>query len=280
MGGMDIYVTKKDSAGEWGEPLNLGYPINTENDENSLTVSADGRLGYFASDREGGLGGLDLYTFELPEHARPERVTYMKGRVYDVDTKVPLSARFELIDLETKEVVAESFSDKESGEFLICVPANHDYALNVSKSKYLFFSEGFQLKESPDKLEPFMKDVPLIPIKVGVSVVLKNVFFDTDKYDLKPRSIAELSKLVEFLNKNESIKIEISGHTDSQGDAGSNKTLSNNRAIAVKDFLVNNGIVTIRLSAAGYGEEKPVATNDTEEGRAENRRTEFKVVGM
>ncbi|MBC8486108.1 MAG: PD40 domain-containing protein [Bacteroidetes bacterium] len=278
MGGLDIYVSKKDSTGKWGKPVNLGYPINTYKDENSILISADGELAMFASDREGGFGGLDLYGFELYEEVRPEKVTYIKGIVFDNETGKKLEARFELIDLATGNIAVTSFSNKGTGEFLVCLPANHDYALNVSKEGYLFYSENFNLSGENPSTDPVLKDVPLKPLKAGEKVILKNIFFETDKYNLKKSSEIELQKLIELLNKNPEIKIEIGGHTDNVGTTEYNFELSQNRAKAVYDYLVKNKIDSDMLTYKGYGESQPVDTNDTEEGRANNRRTEFKVV--
>jgi len=278
MGGLDIYVSKKDSTGKWGKPVNLGYPINTYKDENSILISADGELAMFASDREGGFGGLDLYGFKLYEEVRPEKVTYIKGVVFDDETGKKLEARFELIDLATGDITVTSFSNKGTGEFLVCLPANHDYALNVSKEGYLFYSENFNLSGENPSTDPVLKDVPLKPLKAGEKVILKNIFFETDKYDLKESSEIELQKLIELLNKNPEIKIEIGGHTDNVGKTDYNLELSQNRAKAVYDYLVKNKIDSDMLTYKGYGESQPVDTNDTEEGRANNRRTEFKVV--
>ena len=277
MGGLDIYMSRKDAKGVWSTPVNLGYPINTFNDENSLLVSADGNLAYFASDREGGHGGLDLYQFEMPEYAKPIKVNYLKGIVYDEAIKKPLEAHFELIDLETGEVVVSSYADKTTGEYLVSLPIDKEYALNVSSDDYLFFSENFLLTEgTADK--PFNKDVPLQKIEVDKTVVLKNVFFDTDKFDLKAKSKVELDKLVSFLTKNKTVKIELGGHTDNVGSAKSNQVLSENRAKSVNDYLVEKGVDVARLTIKGYGDTKPIADNTTEQGRAENRRTEFKII--
>lgn len=277
MGGLDIFMSKKDENGEWGTPVNLGYPINTFNDENSLTVGADGNIAYFASDREGGFGGLDLYQFELPEKMKPEPVNYLKGKVYDVISKVPLEARFELIDLETGKRAVVSHSDGATGEFLVSLPINKEYALNATAKGYLFYSENFVLKEGGIH-NPYKKDAPMKKIEVGKSVVLKNVFFETDKYDLNPKSKVELNKLVSFLEKNPTIKIELGGHTDNVGSAKANQILSNNRAKSVYEYLVAQGVAANRLTTKGYGDTKPIASNETEQGRAENRRTEFKII--
>lgn len=277
MGGLDIFVSRLQADGSWGKPENLGYPINTNSDENSLLVAADGKLAFFASDREGGYGDLDLYSFVLPEAARPIPVTYAKGEVFDKLSFKQLEARFELIDLETGELVVESYSDATTGEFLVTLPVNRDYALNVSRPNYLFYSENFSLKGVKEG-EPFFLKVPLQKIQAGSSVVLNNVFFDTDKFELKPQSRIELMKLVEFMEVNPRIRIELGGHTDNVGSDDANLALSQKRAASVVEFLVQNGVAADRLSSKGYGESKPLADNSTEAGRAQNRRTEFKVL--
>lgn len=278
MGGLDIYMSKRQPDGEWGEAINLGYPINTYNDENSLLVGPDGKVAYFASNRAGGLGGLDLYQFDLYKEAQPVMITYVKGKVYDSRTKKMLSAKFELIDLETAKTVIESESNTGNGEFLVCLPVNKNYALNVSKNDYLFYSENFSLKNTGNISKPFLMDVPLQPIDTGMTVELKNIFFETGKYDLKSESKAELQKLISFLNINKTLQIEISGHTDDVGDKKSNQLLSQNRAKTVYDFLISNSIAPERLSYMGYGDTKPKVENTSLENRAKNRRTEFKVM--
>lgn len=277
MGGLDIFMVKKDSSGKWGNPTNLGYPINTHKNENSLLVSADGTTAFFASDREEGYGELDLYSFDLPQEFAPDKVSYFAGKIYDSKTKKPLAAKFELIDLNNGETVVESFSSQLSGEFFVSLPAGKDYALNASKEGYLFYSENFKLKENDSK-DAVKKDVPLQPIEVGEKIILKNIFFETAKYNLKSSSKIELNKLSEFLKSNTTIAIEISGHTDNVGDDSANKALSLNRAKSVYSYLVNEGIPAERLTWVGYGEEQAIADNSTEDGRAKNRRTEFKII--
>lgn len=278
-GGLDIFMTKKSDDGSWSTPLNLGYPINTENDENSLMVNARGNIGYFASDRAGGYGGLDLYSFELPADKRPETVTFMKGRVFDAATKKPLLAKFELLDLKTGKTIIESYSNGGNGEFLVCLPSGSDYALNASRDGYLFYSDNFSLSDSA-RAKPVVKDVPLIPIAEGARVVLNNIFFETNKYDLKAESRVELEKLRQFLKTNGGVKIEIGGHTDNTGSREINVALSNNRAKAVFDYLVNAGVDASRLSYKGYADEQAIASNESSLGRAKNRRTEFRITGI
>lgn len=278
MGGKDIYYSRKNKDGEWTKPINIGYPINTFADEINLLVNAKGDLAYFSSDKPGGFGKYDLYSFELYQKARPQMVSYMKGKVYDAETLRKLDAKFELLNLETGEIVAQSKANPVSGEFLVCLPVGKSYALNVSKDGYLFYSENIALEGIHSEIKPFIKDVPLKPIKVGEIVVLRNIFFETDKFELKNESKVELNKLIDLLKLNKSLKIEISGHTDNVGNEKYNLTLSENRAKTVYEYLSNNGILKTRLTFKGYGWSKPIENNDTENGRANNRRTEFKVI--
>ncbi|HAL64158.1 MAG TPA: hypothetical protein DCP10_01140 [Bacteroidales bacterium] len=280
MGGLDIFVSRKDSSGQWSTPTNMGYPINTFHDENSLMVSADGKLGYFATDRPGGYGKLDLYSFEIPLELRPRIITYFKGTVFDEADGKKLSAKFELIDLVTGQTIIQSESDPVDGSFLVALPSGKRYALNVSHPDYLFYSDHFDLESNHDYEHPFLKDIPMLAIKVGESVVLRNVFFATDSYELMPESQAELDRLANLLLKNPNMQIEIAGHTDNQGNDYYNFELSIKRAKAVYDYLLNKRIEPQRLTYKGYGETQPVDTNDTPEGRAKNRRTEFKIIHL
>lgn len=280
MGGLDIFMSRRQADGSWGKAVNLGYPINTFKDENSLLVDPSGKLAYFASNRDGGFGSLDIYQFEMPEDIRPEKLTYVKGKVYNARTKEPLEAKFELFDLETQQNVTESYSDK-AGQFLVTLTNNKNYIVNVARDGFLFYSDNFSLKgKQTDFDKPFLLDIPLQPIDTGSTVELKNVFFDVDKWELKPESKAELDKLIFFLSKNSNVKIELGGHTDNSGKKDWNKTLSTNRAKSVYDYLITNGKIPVaRLSYKGYAETRPKAANDTPENKAKNRRTEFKVTG-
>jgi outer membrane protein OmpA-like peptidoglycan-associated protein/tetratricopeptide (TPR) repeat protein len=278
MGGYDLFYSRLDTTGQWSEPVNLGYPINSYSDELILVVNARGNLAYFSSDKLGGAGKEDIYSFELYPEARPELVTYLRGRVYDSKSRRPLEARFELIDLMTGKTVVNSFSEKSLGEFLVTLPAGRDYALHVSRKDYLFYSENFTLSGVHSSDKPFHKDIPLQPIETGEIVVLNNIFFETDRSELLPRSMVELDKLLSLLIHNPHLKIEIRGHTDNVGSEDYNLKLSDSRAKVVNDYLLAKGIDRDRITYKGYGELLPVAGNDTEEGRGLNRRTEFKVV--
>ncbi|HWY38124.1 MAG TPA: OmpA family protein [Bacteroidia bacterium] len=279
LGGLDIYMSKKQADGSWGPAINLGYPINTFNDENSLLVDPSGKIAYFASDREGGFGGLDLYGFELPADVRPNPITYVKGKVFDANTKEPLESNVELIDLEIQKTVVKSFSNS-NGEFLTVLTADKNYLVNVNREGYLFYSDNFSLKNSKaDFDKPFILEIPLQPIDTGISIELKNIFFDVDKFDLKPESKAECEKLVSFLKQNPKLRIEISGHTDSDGNKKANQVLSQNRAKAVFDYAVAAGIAAQRLTFKGYGDSRPKVPNTSPENKAMNRRTEIKITG-
>ena len=278
MGGLDIFVSKKQADGTWGKAVNLGYPINTFTDENSLLVDSNGKLAYYASEREGGFGGLDIYQFELPESVRPEKITYVKGLTYNAKTKVPVDASFELIDLETQQSVTSAYSNS-AGEFLVTLTSNHNYLVNVSKPGCLFYSDNFSLKDKvADYNKPYQLQIPLQPIDTGI-IELKNIFFDVNKWDLKAESKAELQKIIAFLKANPTLKVEFSGHTDNSGDKVFNKTLSNNRAKAIYDYVIEKGAIpAANLSYKGYGDTKPKAPNDSPENKAKNRRTELKVL--
>ena len=276
-GGLDIYVSRKQADGSWGKALNLGHPINSGADENSLLVSADGKVAYFASDRTGGFGDLDLYGFELYPEARPLPVSYIRGKVYDKTTKAPVEADVQLYDVADGKLATGAYSDPKTGEFLVCLPSGRTYALNAGAEGYLFFSQNYDVAAGNPK-EPITLDVPLSPLTAGSTIALRNIFFNTASYELLPASNAELDKLVLLLKNNPALRIELGGHTDNVGADAANLLLSDNRAKAVRDFVVAKGIDGARITAKGYGETVPVATNDTEEGRAANRRTEVKVL--
>ncbi len=275
LGGLDIYISRRLEDGRWGVPVNLGYPINTCENENSLVVSADGKKAYFASSRKEGYGDLDLYVFDLYKEAQPILTSFVKAKVIDEVTTLPLSARFEIIDVETGKIVVSNVTDKIKGEFLACLPAGKNYLLNVSKEGYLFYSDNFDCTKATDTQKAFTVTASLKKITPGATVVLNNIFFDIDKFDLKSESYPELQKLISFLSTNPTIKIEIGGHTDNTGDKLKNQKLSENRALSVLNYLVLKGIDKGRLSFRGYGDSQPLADNNTEEGRASNRRTAF-----
>ena len=277
-GASDFFVTKKLPSEEWGRPENLGFPINGPGDEIGIIITADGRTAYFASDKAEGFGGMDIYSFETDDSYKPNYVTYVKGRVYDSDSKTSLKANLQLIDVETGKIYTTLSSDAR-GEFLVTLPAGKDFALEAMKEGYLFHSLHFSLKDVKQG-EPFNVSVPLQKIREGQTIVLNNVFYESNLYTLKNTSQAELNILVELMTKNATLKIEIGGHTDNTGTEANNKTLSENRAKSVFDYLKAKGIMEERISYKGYASSKPVSENTSEAGKAKNRRTEVLVIGI
>jgi len=277
-GGNDLFYVRKGPGGTWSKPVNLGYPINTIHDEGTIFITADGKTAYYASDRSDSRGGLDIYHFELREDIRPYKTLWVKGQVFDKKTTKGLPSSVELIDLAGNQLITKVQTD-ETGNYLITLPVGKDYAFNVNRRGYLFYSDQFLLgTRTPDST--YEKNIPLQPIETNASIVLNNIFFDVNKYELKPASKTELDKLVELLQENPTLKIEISGHTDNAGTPADNLSLSNNRAKAVVQYLSEKNISTGRMTAKGYGETRPIADNHTEEGRARNRRTEMRVLSQ
>lgn len=277
-GDEDIFFAKKGPNNVWSKPVNLGYPINTIDREGTLFITPDGKTAYYASDRSDSKGGLDIYSFELREDVRPAKTLWVQGQVFDKKTSKGLFSEVQLTDLTTKKPVS-SVETSEDGYYIITLPVGRDYAFNVNRKGYLFYSDNYLLsKESPDST--YEKNIPLQPIEVNASIVLNNIFFDVNKYELKPESQVELDKLIGLLKENPPVKIEISGHTDNVGKPADNLALSNNRAKAVVNYLIANGIAAQRLSSKGYGETQPIADNNSESGKARNRRTEMKVIGQ
>ena len=277
MGGNDLFVSHLGKDGKWQKPENLGYPINSSGDENGLTLTANGTYAFFSSNHLEGSGGFDIYTFELPPNLRPHMVTYVKGIVKDTITKQPLEAAVEIVDLEKNIPVYQDYSSAEQGDFLATLPTGKNYGLNISKDGYLFYSANFSLVGHENK-DPFNLIALLQPIEVGNKVILKNIFFDTNKFDIKAESKPELQKLLDFLSLNKTVRIEVSGHTDDVGSDQFNQSLSENRAKAVYQYLIANGVNATRLVYKGYGETQPLVANDSEENRSRNRRTEFKII--
>lgn len=278
MGGSDLYMCRKLPDGSWSEPVNLGYPINTKANEGSLTVSTDGTTGYYTSDQMGGYGGFDLYKFTLDPSIQPERVTWVDITIVDAVTKEQLDADFALYNLDDTVLVANSKCQEYlKDQFLISLPAGIDYALNIERSGYLFHSERFTLSQQGN-FAPVEKVIELQPIKAGATMVLNNILFETDQSDLLPASRIELNKVVEMLMKNPKMKIEVEGHTDNVGSDTYNLALSQERADAVATYILQKGIAADRLTTTGYGAAEPIASNDTEEGRALNRRTAITVL--
>ncbi len=276
-GKSDLFVTKKNEKGEWGIPQNLGYPINTIEEEGSFIVTADGQTAYYASDRSDTRGGLDIYTFQLPKAVQPTKTLWVKGKVFDADTKKGLPSSVELKD-KANNVVTENVQTDETGNYLVTLPIGKNYSFTINRKGYLFYSDEFVLMDN-NADSTYTKDIPLQPIAANSTLVLKNILFETNSFQLKSSSFIELDKVLQLLKDNPNLKIQISGHTDNIGKPEDNLKLSTSRAKAVVDYLVLKGILPTRLSSKGFGSTKPVAENTTEIGRAKNRRTELMVIG-
>jgi hypothetical protein len=278
LGGSDLFLCRLGLDGNWQAPENLGFPINTSDNEGSLIVSPNGQTAYYASDRADSRGLLDIYSFDLPEHLRARPVTYVKARVRDALTGKPLAAAVELTDVTSGEMLTRSTAAPGTGEFLMVLPSGRDYALNVMRKDYLFASEHFSLPGGR-AAEPYLLDIALVPISSGGGeTVLRNVFFASGSALLDDRSRHELQRLFDLLRDQPSLRIRIGGHTDDVGADTDNQRLSEARARAVRDYLVAAGISPERLEYRGYGESKPVEAGVSEAARALNRRTTVEVL--
>ncbi len=278
MGGFDLYMTKRINDSTWTNPVNLGYPINTFNDEMGLIIESGGQKAYYSSTKEISQG-KDIYSFDLYEAVRPDPVSYMKGKVYDKETGKLLQADYELVNLSTRKIIMKNTTD-ELGNFLVCLPSGYNYGVNVSKPGYLFYSDNFTLEGIHTASEPFIKRIVLNPTKVGEKMVLSNVFFEIDSWQLKKESQIELDNLATLLSDNKNLVMEIGGYTDSTGTDKYNLVLSEKRALSVVNYLIKMGIASDRLQYKGYGNTSKLGNNVTVEGRKLNRRTEAKIIDM
>ena len=278
IGGFDLYITRMKTDSSWTTPQNLGYPINTYNDEMGLIIESGGQNAYFSSIRDKSKG-KDIFYFNLYESVRPDPVSYMKGKVYDKETGKLLKAEYELINLSTGKVIIKSVTD-ETGNFLVCLPSGYNYGINVSKPAYLFYSENFMFEGMHTVSEPYIKKIVLSPTKVGEKMQLSNVFYEVDSWQLKKESMSELNNLVTLLSENKNLVMEIGGYTDSTGSAQYNLSLSEKRALSVVNYLIKQGISSDRLKYKGYGNTSPLGDNVTIEGRRLNRRTEAKIIEL
>ena len=299
MGGLDIFKTTL-TDGQWSKPVNIGYPVNTTDDDVYFVMAADGRTAYYASSKPGGYGEKDIYSIRfLPksmdvvatvkEQAKastdmrlvlPEvSVTVLKGIITDADTEDPIEAKIVITDNQTGEEVATNVSDIEDGRYLVTLPAGKDYGIAVVAEGYLFHSVNVNIPETTGYQE-IRKDIQLQRLEVGKKIILKNIFYDFDKATLRDESITELERLKTILNDYPKMKIRIGGHTDSRGSDAYNVDLSDRRAKSVVEYLIDNGVDQARLEWKGYGEKEPIDTNDTDAGRQNNRRTEFEITAF
>jgi outer membrane protein OmpA-like peptidoglycan-associated protein/tetratricopeptide (TPR) repeat protein len=306
MGGFDIFKSNL-TDGKWSEPINLGYPINGPNDDVFFVVSGSGNRAYFASSKQGGFGEQDIYkiTFLGPEkqpllnsqdqllasvssavsnlktesavEVKSSKLSILKGIVTDEKTQSPIESTIELIDNEQNTILATFKSNSSTGKYLVTLPSGKNYGVAVKCSGYLFHSENFNLPEGADYQE-FNLDIVLKKMEVGSTIVLRNIFFDFDRSTIRSESQNELNRLIKLLKDNPSVKIELSSHTDEIGSDDYNMRLSFSRSNSVVDYLITKGISPSRLIPKGYGESVPIDKNDTEDGRQNNRRTEFKIL--
>lgn len=307
LGGYDIFVSKK-IQGQWTVPVNMGYPINTPYDDFFFAPTANGKFAYIASNRAGGSGGFDIYkvTFwgeekkpltdvedyllasvvmpvkdnqiEAKVDVNKKTLTVFKGTTIDAMTKKAVESSIEITDNVTGKVIETFTTNSATGKFILTLPSGKNYGIAVKAPGYLFHSENFDIPVgSADAL--INKTIELKNIAIGSKIALRNIFFDVAKANLRPESNAELDRLVKLMQDVPKLTIEISGHTDNTGSATANEALSQKRAEAVVAYLTSKGIAASRMTAKGYGMNKPVATNTTDEGRQQNRRTEFEIKG-
>ncbi len=288
MGGFDIFRATMDSNGVWGNPVNLGSPINTPDDDVFFVISGSGKHGYYSSYRMNGEGEKDIYMIDFKEDTTEtyppgankgkSKLTLLKGTVKDGDLLIPLEAEIEIVDNQEGKVIFTSKCNSTTGKYLVSLPSGKNYGIAAKVEGYLFHSENFNIPDTA-AFQVIEKNILLYKVKVGSKMVLKNIFFDFDKATLRDESISELSRLIKLMNDYPNLRVEISGHTDNKGSLEYNTTLSQSRAKSVVDYLIRNGVSGSRLEYKGYAFNAPITTNDTEEGRQMNRRVEFKIIG-
>ena len=276
LGGYDIFYSKLKENGSWSEPENIGYPINSYDDDLGFFVSTDGHYGYFASNKFAGFGGWDLYSFDLYEGARPEKVLFVKGKINDENNSGYKNTHIELKNIESKGIT-EIPVDSVTGKYVAAVLFRDDYIMTVKRKGYVQESKYISRLDirftTPENLL-----IELKPIEVGKSYRLNDIYFDFNSYELNPESKIVIDEFFLFLNENPTLKVSIQGHTDNIGNDNDNLILSENRAKAVYEYLISLSVDIKRVDYKGFGESKPIDTNTTEAGRALNRRTEFVIV--
>ena len=277
-GSNDIYMSRRldDTWKKWSAPVNLGPAVNSNEWDAYYTIPASGNYAYMVSGKNS-YGGMDIVKIRLAEEVKPKPVVLLRGKVLDAKTKQPVAADIAYHYLPDGNEAGIASSNMSSGEYQIILPFGHTYGYRAEAAGYYAVSENLDLKELKEYKE-LVQDLYLVPIQTGEVVRLNNIFFNTGKWELQAESFIELNRVAQLLNDNPTMQIEISGHTDNVGTDDFNITLSGNRAKAVVDYLISKGITTERLSSKGFGKTKPVAPNDTEEGRKDNRRVEFTIV--
>ena len=277
LGGIDLFTADMDNDGSFINVKNFGYPINTNNDDDVLTLSSICDTVYFSSARQTDRG-MEIFAFNLERGLANAPVAYVKAKVTDAKTKKPVQT---MVKVEYQPFKPDRFQTQETnekGETMFCLQLNRNYALNVTQPGYLFVSKFVNQSKANSVAEPTIVEIELQPIEIGAEVQLYNIYFETDSFRILPQSDQELQKLAVFLNNNVNLKIEIQGHTDSSGNPEHNQQLSERRAKSVADYLVGKGIKTARLKSSGYGDKVPITSNETPEGRMLNRRTTIKIL--
>ena len=308
MGGYDIFRSVKRSDGTWSDPVNLGYPVNTPDDDIFFSLSPDGKYGYYSTIREGGMGARDIYQvvflgsekefilstedinvagvldltkkgfFSSLQILEVDSSYSLTGKVFDKKTNEPVIAKLEFFDVEASAIVATTMSD-ENGSYRVKFSMAKNYGVEIKAKDYLFFLDAINITGASTD-EPVIIDFLLEKVEIGTKVILENIYFETNKATLTSASFTQLNQVIEFMESNPSLRMEISGHTDNVGSLKLNTKLSEDRAKSVVDYLVANGIDRARLESRGFAFSQPIAPNDTPDGREKNRRVEFKVTGI
>ncbi len=298
MGGYDIFRSIRQADGIWSKPENLGFPVNSPDDDIYFVMAANGKKGYYSSVKQDGEGFMDIYEISFPgmityddqmvlkqnqlvsqtvSEEKKVKLTIVKGSVTDGNTGAAIEAGIEIFDNSKNETVMNVNSNSSTGNYLVSLPSGNNYGMSVRADNYLFYSENFDISEK-EEYQVIEKNIKLYPVKENTKVVLKNIFFDFDKSVLKPESYAELERLKKLMTDNPTLRIELSGHTDNSGKYEHNVQLSKDRAASVTAYLESIGIDDARLTSRGASSDEPIASNDNEKGRQQNRRVEFKII--
>jgi outer membrane protein OmpA-like peptidoglycan-associated protein len=284
MGGFDVFISLKDENGNWSQAMNMGYPLNSSDDDVFYVLSADGKRAYYSSFKDDSYGEKDIYVASFIEF-KEKPLAIVKGTVKDAYGNVPKDVVIVVSDNETGEVVGTYIPNSKTGNYLFILPPGANYNISYEAEGYLFKSENIDIPEDANYFQ-INKAIELEPIQIGSKIVLNNIFFDFDKATLRDISKTELEKLTKLMEINSKISVEISGHTDAKGNEDYNLKLSQDRAQAVVNYLINRGIDKNRMIAKGYGKSKPIADNynadgsENLEGMQLNRRVELKVISL
>ena len=304
MGGFDIFKTSFEN-GAWTKPQNIGYPINSTFDDICFSISDDGKIGFFSSNRQNGYGKQDIYKVTFLGEAKlfiyhpsdilssdyssvfkpfnvqaidieDKKSSLVQGMILDAKTKKALSASIELYDITKNKQLAAFTSDSITGKYIFSLPSGINYGMRIQKEGYLYHSENFNLFDSVDN-QTVNQVIMLNKMDINQVIILKNIFFDLNKTTLRPESATEIDNIFKLMSENSELKVEISCHTDNTGTDSYNKKLSQARALSVANALKDKGIDPERIKSIGYGYDKPIAPNTTETGRLQNRRTEIRI---